>query len=152
MDQSSNGAMTKSEDHFFSNSFTSGGLKFITPLNAYPLCLKGTLLIDLRPDFEGAFKRPDVPELLLLPYTEIHEHLHEIPLNRDIILADCVGIRSKEVMILLLNKGYSRILSLAGGFVDWERDGLPILVDMQERLTGSCMCQLKPRETKKSGE
>ncbi|MDP3462727.1 MAG: hypothetical protein Q8S18_08075 [Bacteroidales bacterium] len=141
--------MKQVDDNFFSHSFQSGGLKFITPLKAYPLCLQGTLLIDLRPDYEGAFKRPDVPELMLIPYTEIDEHLSEIPLERDIILADCVGIRSKEVMILLHTKGYTRLLSLAGGFVDWERDGLPIKVDLSERLTGSCMCQLKPRENKK---
>ncbi len=30
--------------------------------------------------------------------------------------------------------------------VDWERDGLPVKTNPEERLSGSCMCQLKPRE------
>jgi len=72
-----------------------------------------------------------------------------VPRDRFLILGDCVGLRSKEVLIKLINLGFTNIVSMAGGFVDWERDGLPIVVDMQERLTGSCMCQLKPREKNK---
>ena len=34
----------------------------------------------------------------------------------------------------------------SGGFVDWERDGLPVTPDISARLSGSCMCQIKPRE------
>lgn len=134
---------------FFENSFESGGLRFISPRNAFPLCLQGAVMVDLRPDWEGAFKRPDVPELMLLPYTEIDQHINLVPRDRFLILGDCVGLRSKEVLIKLLNLGFTNIVSMAGGFVDWERDGLPIVVDMQERLTGSCMCQLKPREKNK---
>ncbi len=33
--------------------------------------------------------------------------------------------------------------------VDWDRDGLPLKTNFEERLSGSCMCQLKPREGKK---
>jgi rhodanese-related sulfurtransferase len=134
---------------FFENSFESWGLRFISPRNAFPLCLQGAVMVDLRPDWEGAFKRPDVPELMLLPYTEIDQHINLVPRDRFLILGDCVGLRSKEVLIKLINLGFTNIVSMAGGFVDWERDGLPIVVDMQERLTGSCMCQLKPREKNK---
>ena len=38
---------------------------------------------------------------------------------------------------------------MAGGIVDWERDGLPVKTNIEERLSGSCMCQLKPREGEK---
>lgn len=134
---------------FFAFSFESGGLRFISPRHAYPLCMQGAVMVDLRPDWEGAFKRPDVPELLLLPYTEMDQSIGFLPQNRFLILGDCVGLRSKEVMIKLIQLGFTNVVSLAGGFLDWERDGFPILVDMQERLTGSCMCQLKPRDAKK---
>jgi len=35
---------------------------------------------------------------------------------------------------------------MVGGIVDWERDGLPINTDITARLSGSCMCQLKPSD------
>jgi hypothetical protein len=41
---------------------------------------------------------------------------------------------------------------MAGGIVDWERDGLPLKTNIEERLSGSCMCQLKPREDRKETE
>jgi 3-mercaptopyruvate sulfurtransferase SseA len=44
------------------------------------------------------------------------------------------------------DKGFEKIANLAGGIVDWERDGLPITTDITKRLSGSCICQLKPRE------
>jgi len=41
---------------------------------------------------------------------------------------------------------------MADGIVDWEHDGLPLKTNIEERLSGSCLCQLKPREGKRSGE
>ena len=37
------------------------------------------------------------------------------------------------------NKGFIRIANMAGGIVDWERDGLPLKTNIEERLSGSCM-------------
>jgi predicted sulfurtransferase len=67
------------------------------------------------------------------------------------IFADTVGLRSKEAVIFLKEKGFKKIANMAGGIVDWERDGLPVKLNINERLTGSCMCQLKPRERRKNG-
>lgn len=136
-------------DLLLQQSFESQGLRFITPKKAFPLLQNGALLIDLRPDYEGAGKLPDVPNLLLIPYSEINQSLDEIPNDEAVILADAVGIKSKEVLRLLNSLGYNNVVSLAGGVVDWERDGYPIIIDLSERLTGSCMCQLRPRERKK---
>ena len=46
--------------------------------------------------------------------------------------------------------GYDNVANMAGGIVDWERDGLPINTDVNYRLSGSCMCQLKAREKSKN--
>jgi len=62
-----------------------------------------------------------------------------------VILADSTGIHSHEAFIILKDAGYGNIANLAGGIVEWERDGLPIKVDYMEQLDGSCTCQLKPR-------
>ncbi|MBS4057322.1 MAG: rhodanese-like domain-containing protein [Bacteroidales bacterium] len=136
------------EQSFFAASFESGGLSFISPKNAWPLLHQGVLLIDLRPDFEGEYKRPLVPGLVVIPYSELPGRVGELSVDSFLILADCVGIRSKEIMKLLKGMGFTRMLSLAGGFVDWERDGFPIQLDPGKVLTGSCMCQLKARGDK----
>jgi len=52
-------------------------------------------------------------------------------------------------MEFLLKKGFSNLANLAGGIVDWERDGLPLRIDRTEQLDGSCVCQLRPRNKKK---
>jgi len=68
-----------------------------------------------------------------------------LPDNIPLIVADSVGIHSHEAMLLLQTKGFQNIANLAGGMVEWERDGLPIKVDNEYQLSGSCVCQLKPR-------
>ena len=69
--------------------------------------------------------------------------------SQHLIFADSGGLRSKEAVVLLKDKGYKKIANMAGGIVEWERDGLPLKTNVEERLSGSCMCQLKPREGKK---
>lgn len=134
------------ENDLLQHCFLSGGLHFITPLKAYKLLKEGLLLVDLRPDFERACKTPAVPNLLPISYTEIENLYDQISKDQYVILADAVGLRSKEVLISLIEKGYTNAVSLAGGIVDWERDGLPMLEDLNERMSGSCMCQIRPRE------
>lgn len=103
-------------------------------------------MIDLRPDYEGAGKIPDIPNLVQIPYPDIDDQEGLIPRDEVVLLADAVGIRSKEVMLKLHQLGFDNLVSLAGGLVDWEREGFPMIIDLAERLTGSCMCQLKPRD------
>lgn len=79
-------------------------------------------------------------------YTAIIRRYHyfdRLPKNRPIIVADAVGLRSKEVVIFLIDNGFTIIANLVGGITDWEKDGLPMVVDNKQRLTGSCMCQLR---------
>jgi hypothetical protein len=58
-------------------------------------------------------------------------------------VADAVGLRSKEIVQFLIEHGYTLIANMAGGITDWEKDNLPMIVDNHQRLTGSCMCQLR---------
>ncbi len=46
------------------------------------------------------------------------------------------------------DKGFENIANMAGGLVEWERDGLPLKSDKSERLSGSCACMLRKREKK----
>jgi rhodanese-related sulfurtransferase len=137
-------------DSLFDNyGFVSGEIFNVSPREAYDLCRKGAVIVDVREEYLNNFKNFDVPGTLFLPFSILLQKLSELPLDKHLIFADTVGLRSKEAVVLLKSKGYIKIANMAGGIVDWERDGLPLKTNVQERLTGSCICQLKPREVKK---
>jgi rhodanese-related sulfurtransferase len=119
------------------------------PREAFELCGMGAVLVDVREDYLNNFKNFDVPEILNFPMSRLVQKLSELQQDKYLIFADTVGLRSKEAVVLLKDKGYVKIANMAGGIVDWERDGLPLKTNVEERLSGSCMCQLKLREGKK---
>ena len=123
----------------------------ISPREAFELVKKGALIVDVREENLRGFKSFDIPGLIYFPKSKIEEQFQNLSRDRYMILADTVGLRSKEVVIFLHAKGFEKIANLAGGIVDWERDGLPITTDITTRLSGSCLCQLKPREGIRTG-
>ena len=127
----------------------SCGILNISPREAHELVRKGALIVDVREENLRSFKFFDVPGLIYLPKSKLAEEFENLPSDNYLIFADTVGLRSKEAVIFLQENGLKKIANLAGGIVDWERDGLPVTTDINIRLSGSCMCQLKPRETRK---
>jgi sulfur dioxygenase len=136
-------------DIFKDYGFVSCGILNVTPREAFDLCSKGAVIIDIREEYLYNFKKFDVPEILFLPASKLIEEYNRLSHDKYLIIADTVGLRSKEAVILLKEMGFVKIANLAGGIVDWEHDGLPIKTNIDERLSGSCMCQLKPRERQK---
>ncbi len=140
-------------DLLFDNyGFMSCGIFNVSPLEAFELCGKGALIVDVREEYLNNFKNFDVQEIICMPLSRMITDYANLPSDRYIIFADTVGLRSKEAVIFLKAKGYDKIANMAGGIVDWERDGLPIATDIRNRLSGSCMCQLKTREKGRAGE
>jgi rhodanese-related sulfurtransferase len=137
-------------DLFDNYGFVSGGIFNVSPREAFELCGKGAVIVDVREEYLNNFKKFDVPEILFFPLSELVKQISGLPKDMYLIFADSVGLRSKEAVVLLKDKGYIKIANMAGGIVDWERDGLPLKINVEERLSGSCMCQLKPRERQKT--
>ncbi|MCX6243432.1 MAG: hypothetical protein NTU98_01900 [Bacteroidetes bacterium] len=134
---------------FFQAGFESGGILNLTPMQALELCRKGALLVDVREEFMNRFKMFDVPEIIYCPYSMLKEVYQNLPDDKAIILADSAGLHSREAVVFLSEKGFGdRIANMAGGLVEWERDELPLVIDKSEKLSGSCMCQLRPRNKK----
>ena len=63
-------------------------------------------------------------------------------------LPPAVGLISKDIAEFLKSNGFELIMVLTGGIIDWERDNMPISIDRDCELVGSCTCQLKPRKIK----
>jgi len=133
---------------FKNKGFKSGQLLNLIPRDAYILCQEEAILIDVREDFMIGYKRFDVKQTLYCPVGKIKEHYKNLPDDLPLVIADASGIHSKEAALFLIEKGFKNISNLAGGLVEWERDGLPLKKDESEQLNGACPCQLRPKKNK----
>ncbi|PKN95100.1 MAG: hypothetical protein CVU43_24445 [Chloroflexi bacterium HGW-Chloroflexi-5] len=132
---------------FSGKTFISSGFPNLTPRDAYEILSQGkAILLDVRDPAFVAFKQFDVPEVLTCHYKLLSEFIIHLPASRPLIIADAVGLFSNESTKMLIEVGFSKVANLAGGMVEWERDGLPVVTNINERLSGSCVCQLRPRE------
>jgi len=126
--------------------FKSHGVHNLTPGESYDLCSRGAVIVDVREQYLNNFKMFNVENMIYLPYRELAGSYSDLPRDRLLIFADAVGLRSRESVLFMNENGYENAFNMAGGIVDWERDGLPLTSDISNRLSGSCMCQLKARE------
>jgi rhodanese-related sulfurtransferase len=132
---------------FFKNiGFYAHGVLNLTPSESFELCKKGAIIVDVRESYMNSFKMFQVDSVLYLPYSDLLNLYKQLPSDKPLIIADSVGLKSREGVLFLKQSGYKNVANMAGGIVDWERDGLPLTTDITARLSGSCMCQLKARE------
>jgi len=133
-------------DLFFrSKGFKSSGFVNFTPKEAYAETQSGAIFIDVREKNMSGFKRFDMPQVMYLPFSQLKERFSELPEGKWLIFADTSGLKSREAVLFLQSQGFRNIANLAGGLVEWERDEMPLKTNIDERLDGSCMCQLKRR-------
>ncbi|TAL66001.1 MAG: rhodanese-like domain-containing protein [Bacteroidetes bacterium] len=137
------------KDIFRNYGIVSSGILNVSPEEAFELVKKGALIVDIREENLRSFKGFNIPEVVYFPLSKLMDEYYDLPSDTYLIFADTVRLRSKEAVVFLKGKGFKRIANMAGGLVDWGRDGLPVTEDISSRLSGSCMCQLKPRENKK---
>lgn len=134
---------------WFDRGFYSHGVLNLTPCDCYTLSFEGAIIIDVRENYLNNFKIFDVQNILYLPISDFEASFASLPHDKPLIFADSVGLKSREAVLFMVGKGYDNAANMAGGIVDWERDGLPVATNTSSRLSGSCMCQLKPREVHK---
>ncbi len=127
---------------------TTRGLLSVTPRETYELVEKGAFILDLRETGYTDFKAFGVKQVVNVPISAFDDTIEQLDPDAYYILADASGLKTRQHAEKLLAKGFKHVAIMAGGFVEWERDGLPVHEDINERLSGACMCQLKPRERK----
>lgn len=134
---------------WFDVGFIAHEVLNLTPAESYGLCGKGAIIVDVREPYMKNFKMFHVEKVIYLPYSELNNSYKELPDDQPLIFADAVGLKSRQGVLFMKAHGYENVANMAGGLVDWERDGLPLVTDITNRLSGSCMCQLKARERNK---
>ncbi len=135
-------------NHPFFNlaGFESQGLWNLTPHEALEACHNGAVLIDVRENYHSFVHTFDAEQLYYCPLSELPEHFGKIPADVPVIMADAAGLKSREAVRMLQEKGFVNVANLAGGMLEWLREGMPVCTDKSRRLSGSCMCMLKYRE------
>jgi rhodanese-related sulfurtransferase len=137
------------KDLFLNLGIISGGVLNLSPGETYKNCMENNaVIIDLREDYISAFKTFDVPECIPFPFEKLKRSGEQLPKNRLLIMADSSGIYGREAVLYLREIGFITVANMSGGLVEWERTNLPLIIDTSNRLSGSCMCQLKYRDNK----
>ena len=126
------------------------GMRHLSPKESFEEIREGAILVDVRPEALTWMKSFDVEGVIYCPHTEFAKHFDLIPKDKPVILADAVGLRSKECVEKLMKNGYEKVSNLSGGITDWEHDGLPLLKDKGKELNGPCLCMLRPPKTKRN--
>ena len=120
------------------------GLIHLSPKDAYDILLNGAIAVDIREDYELDYKLLDVPESIFIANSKFKTSYEILSKTKALIIVDTVGLRSKDAVIFLQERGYTNVANLNGGLVDWDKDNLPMKVDKYAELSGSCACMLKP--------
>jgi rhodanese-related sulfurtransferase len=81
----------------------------------------GALLVDVREPSE--YSAGHIPGAITLPLGDLAARLSELPRDRLIITICRSGVRSAQARDLLLQNGFPRVTSLAGGIQAWQAAG-----------------------------
>ena len=97
-----------------------GALKQVTAGEAVELANAGTLLVDVREQWE--WDRGHAPNALHLPMGALGDRVDELPHDADMLIICHSGARSLTVVTALADAGY-RAINVLGGMTAWERSG-----------------------------
>jgi len=133
-------------DFFANQGLLIKEIHHLSPKEALAAIKRGAVLVDIREEYETGMKAFDVPGIIYLANSCFRDEYAQLPLDKPLILADSVGLRSKLAVAFLLEHGFVEVANLNGGILDWEGAGMPTRVNPDELWTGSCACRLKPRK------
>lgn len=128
-----------------------GTLISLSPREAFAYLQDNAAIVDIRPEYETNYRVFDVPKVFYIPDDSYRDKFQVLPKDILLIIADCSGNRSNEVARYLIEQGYPQIACLAGGVIEWDRDGLPLSKDVDYEMIGGCACRLHPQKARIEG-
>ena len=132
-------------------AFTLNGVSHTEPSEAIlAIHNLNALIVDVRESEELDIVKFDTTELIHMPMSAIADRFSELPKDRPLIIACNNGVRSTKVVNLLNVQGYTNTTNLDGGIIQWNRDGLPLILRQDlvddaihcgsQDKTGGCGC------------
>lgn len=86
--------------------------------------LEDVFFMDVREQRE--YDDSHIPNINLIPMSEIENRLSEIPTDKTVIISCRSGNRSSQVLTFLKQKGFDNVHNMQGGILAWERAGYPV--------------------------
>ena len=86
--------------------------------------LEDVHVLDVREQYE--YDEKHIPNVTLLPMSEIESRLNEIPKDKEVIVTCRTGNRSGQVTQFLAQNGFDNVHNMQGGIVAWEEAGFPV--------------------------
>lgn len=81
-------------------------------------------MLDVREQFE--YDAGHIPDITLIPMSEIQARLSELPTDKEIIVTCRSGNRSGQVTEYLRQQGFTNVHNMEGGIVAWEDAGYEV--------------------------
>ena len=82
------------------------------------------ILIDVREQWE--YDEGHIPDITLIPMSEITTRLDEIPKDKEVIFTCRSGNRSGQVTDLLRQNGFDNVHNMQGGILAWQQAGYKV--------------------------
>jgi rhodanese-related sulfurtransferase len=83
----------------------------------------GSFILDVREPDE--WEAAHIPGATLIPLSRLSSRIAEVPRNQEIVVVCRSGNRSRQGRDLLLEAGFDRVTSMAGGLTEWQAQGYP---------------------------
>jgi rhodanese-related sulfurtransferase len=100
--------------------------KEVCPTTTQGLVKQGALLVDVREWDEVNETAFDVPDIMVIPMSELENRWSEIPLERDVVFVCAAGIRSLKATYYLMNRGYEKVMNMQYGMQRWLQKDFPV--------------------------
>ncbi|KAB2867001.1 MAG: rhodanese-like domain-containing protein [Anaerolineae bacterium] len=84
----------------------------------------GAFILDVREPEEWADFH--IPGATLIPLGDLASRVDELPKDQEIVVVCRSGNRSQEGRDILLDAGFDKVTSMAGGVTEWRSAGYPI--------------------------
>lgn len=85
---------------------------------------KGVFFVDVREQDE--WDSFHIPGTTLIQLGQLSSRLSEVPKDQQIVVVCRSGNRSQQGRDILLQAGYTKVTSMAGGVTEWKTQGFPI--------------------------
>ncbi len=115
---------------FFDQRGEAGGETAVLPAEisvaeAVTMRESGAFIMDVREQFE--WDSFHIPNSTHIPLGELNQRLSEIPADQEVVVVCRTGNRSQAGRDILQAAGWGQVTSMAGGVVDWQAAGYPIV-------------------------
>lgn len=125
--------------------------KEICPTTTRRKISEGALIVDVREQSEVDQLAFDVPDIVVIPLSELEQRFVELPRERELVLVCQHGVRSLKATYFLMYQGYTKVFNMQDGMAKWVRKGFPVKGDASaaEAIvnTGGCGSDAPPKSS-----